>query len=228
MGVAAMVGATLLGGWLQGRAAQRQANAQAAQAQANADIAYRNAENLQKQAEQQAQNNALNEENKRRKILLQQGQQRANIGAAGITASGSALAVMADSQFNAEQDLAIARYNGRQKVDNIYQQSTDNVNQGDIYAANARAYRKAGKRAMMNSMLQSGLSVAANLYGAKALGTLKSSSASVGLKDYTLPGYTAGNAIGPASTAGGITSYGTSAVPSGWKSYGTDYFRNMK
>lgn len=207
MGVAAMVGATLLGGWLQGRAAQRQANAQAAQAQANADIAYRNAENLQKQAEQQAQNNALNEETKRRKILLQQGQQRANIGAAGITASGSALAVMADSQFNAEQDLAIERYNGRQKVDNIFQQSTDNVNQGDIYASNARAYRKAGKRAMMNSMLQAGLSVAANLYTAKSMGALKSSAGkSVGLQNYSVPGYTEMKGL-PAHTGGGISSY---------------------
>lgn len=207
MGVAAMVGATLLGGWLQGRAAQRQANAQAAQAQANADIAYRNAENLQKQAEQQAQNNALNEETKRRKILLQQGQQRANIGAAGITASGSALAVMADSQFNAEQDLAIERYNGRQKVDNIFQQSTDNVNQGDIYASSARAYRKAGKRAMMNSMLQAGLSVAANLYTAKSMGALKSSAGkSVGLQNYSVPGYTEMKGL-PAHTGGGISSY---------------------
>lgn len=173
MGVTAMIGATLLGGWLQGRAAQRQANAQAAQAQANADMAYNNAQKLQEQAQQQAQNNEINEENKRRRMLQLQGQQRANIGAAGITASGSALAAMADSQFNQEQELAIDRYNARQQVDNIFQQSTDNVNQGDIYASSARAYRKAGKRAMMNSMLQAGLSVATNLYAAKSLGAAK-------------------------------------------------------
>lgn len=212
MGVGAAIGATLLGGWLQGRAAQQQANAQAAQAQANADIAYRNAERLQEQAEQQAQNNALNEENKRRKLLVQQGQQRANVGAAGITMSGSALAAMADNTFNQEQELAIERYNARQKVDNIFQQSTDNVNQGDIYSANARAYRKAGKRAMMNSMLQSGLSLAGTLYTANSVGSQKSS---VGLSDYSLPGYTATNAI-PA-TGGGITSYGTSyGNTNGW------------
>lgn len=163
-----MIGATLLGGYLQGRAARQQANAQAAQAQANADIAYNNAQKLQEQAEKQAQNNEINEENKRRRLLQLQGQQRASIGAAGITASGSALAAMADSQFNQEQELAFERYNARQQVDNIFQQSTDNVNQGDIYTSNARAYRKAGKRAMMNSMLQAGLSVASNLYTAKA------------------------------------------------------------
>lgn len=220
MGVTAMIGATLLGGWLQGRAAQRQANAQAAQAQANADMAYNNAQKLQEQAQQQAQNNEINEENKRRHMLQLQGQQRANIGAAGITASGSALAAMADSQFNQEQELAIDRYNARQQVDNIFQQSTDNVNQGDIYFANARAYRKAGKRAMMSSMLQAGLSVAANLYAAKSLGAAKSSGAAkaAGLKDYEVSGYSVVPGITPASTAGGVTSYGTSyGKAAGWE-----------
>lgn len=219
MGVAAVVGATLLGGWLQGRAAQRQANAQAEQAQANADIAYRNAEKLQEQAEQQAQNNAINEENKRRKLLVQQGQQRANVGAAGVTMSGSALAAMADNTFNQEQELAIERYNARQKVDNIFQQSTDNVNQGDIYSANARAYRKAGKRAMMTSMLQSGLSLASTLYSANSVGTLKNTGGEanpIGLADYSMPGYTKMN-INKA-TGGGITSYGTSyGNAAGWE-----------
>ena len=215
MGVGVMIGATLLGGYLQGRAARQQANAQAAQAQANADIAYNNAQRLQEQAETQAQNNAINEENKRRRLLQQQGQQRANIGAAGITASGSALAAMADSQFNMEQDLAIERYNGRQKVDNIFQQSTDSVNQGDIYATNARAYRKAGKRAMMNNMLQAGLSVAANLYSAKSIGALKAGAS--GLKDYSIGGFTKMSGL-PASTGGGITSYGTSyGNAAGWE-----------
>lgn len=215
MGVGVMIGATLLGGYLQGRAARQQANAQAAQAQANADIAYNNAQRLQEQAETQAQNNAINEENKRRRLLQQQGQQRANIGAAGITASGSALAAMADSQFNMEQDLAIERYNGRQKIDNIFRQSTDSVNQGDIYAANARAYRKAGKRAMMNNMLQAGLSVAANLYSTKSIGALKAGAS--GLKDYSIGGFTKMSGL-PASTGGGITSYGTSyGNAAGWE-----------
>ena len=173
MGVGVMIGATLLGGYLQGRAARQQANAQAAQAQANADIAYNNAQKLQEQAEKQAQNNEINEENKRRRLL----------------------------------QLAFERYNARQQVDNIFQQSTDNVNQGDIYASSARAYRKAGKRAMMNSMLQAGLSVAANLYTAKSMGALKSSAGkSVGLQNYSVPGYTEMKGL-PAHTGDGISSY---------------------
>ena len=210
MGVGVMIGATLLGGYLQGRAARQQANAQAAQAQANADIAYNNAQKLQEQGEQQAQNNEINEENKRRKLLQLQGQQRASVGKAGITMSGSALAAMADSQFNQEQELAFERYNARQQVDNIFQQSTDNVNQGDSYAASARAYRKAGKRAMMNSMLQAGLSVAANLYTAKSLGALKNTAGAAktgaGLQDYSVSGFTRMKGL-PASTSGGISSY---------------------
>ena len=175
-----MIGATLLGGFLQGRAARQQA--QAKQAEANAQLAYQNAEKTQEQAELQAKNNAINEENKRRRILVQQGQQRANIGAAGIQASGSAAAALADNAFNAEQDLAIERYNGRQRVDALVNQSTDLVNQGDVYKANARKYRKAGKRAMMNAMLQSGLSLAGNLYAGNSLGKQKQAAVGGGEK----------------------------------------------
>lgn len=175
MGVGLMVGAVLLGGYMQGRAQQQQYKAQAAQAEANANIAYNNAEKLKEQAESQARANEMNEENKRRKLLIQQGQQRANVGAAGIQATGSAAAALADNAFNAEQELAIDRYNARQQVDTIYNQSTDYVNQGDIYTKNAQQYRKAGKRAMMNSMLQSTMSLATTLYSANSVGKLNSS-----------------------------------------------------
>ncbi len=195
MGVGVMIGATLLGGFLQGRAARQQAQAQAKQAEANAQLAYQNAEKTQEQAELQAKNNAINEENKRRRILVQQGQQRANIGAAGIQASGSAAAALADNAFNAEQDLAIERYNGRQRVDALVNQSTDLVNQGDVYKANARQYRKAGKRAMMNAMLQSGLSLAGNLYAGNSLGKQKQAAATGGEQwvMYNGADYAAGN-----------------------------------
>lgn len=188
MGVGLMVGATLLGGYINGRMQQRQYNAQAAQAEANAQVAYSNAEKLQDQAESQAKSNAINEENKRRRLAVQAGQQRANIGAAGIQATGSAAAALADNAFNAEQELAIDRYNARQQVDALYNQSTDYVNQGDIYKNNASQYRKAGKRAMMNSMLQSGMSLASTLYTANSVGKLNSEATSVGTES-ALGGY---------------------------------------
>ena len=176
MGVAATIGATLLGGFITGRAQQQQYNAAAQQAEVNAQIADQNADKLQAQAEEQSKSNNINEENKRRRMNAMLSQQRANIGASGIAASGSAASALADSAYNMETELAIERYNSRQGVENIFQQSTDLVNQRDIYNQNARNYRKAGKRAFMNSMLMSGLSLAGNLYSHKSAGKQGASS----------------------------------------------------
>lgn len=176
MGVAATIGATLLGGFITGRAQQQQYNAAAQQAEVNAQIADQNADKLQAQAEEQSKSNTINEENKRRRTNAMLSQQRANIGASGIAASGSAASALADSAYNMETELAIERYNSRQGVENIFQQSTDLVNQRDIYNQNARNYRKAGKRAFMNSMLMSGLSLAGNLYSPKSAGKQGASS----------------------------------------------------
>jgi hypothetical protein len=178
MGVAATIGATLLGGFISGRAQQQQYNAAAQQAEVNAQIANQNADKLQAQAEEQSKSNTINEENKRRRMNAMLSQQRANIGASGITASGSAANALADSAYNMETELAIERYNSRQGVENIFQQSTDLVNQRDIYNQNARNYRKAGKRALMNNMLMSGLSLASSLYSPKSAGKQGASSSS--------------------------------------------------
>lgn len=176
MGVAATIGATLLGGFITGRAQQQQYNAAAQQAEVNAQIADQNADKLQAQAEEQSKSNTINEENKRRRMNAMLSQQRANIGASGVAASGSAASALADSAYNMETELAIERYNSRQGVENIFQQSTDLVNQRDIYNQNARNYRKAGKRALMNSMLMSGLSLAGSLYSPKSAGKQGASS----------------------------------------------------
>ena len=172
MGIAATIGATLLGGFISGRAQQQQYNAAAQQAEVNAQIANQNADKLQAQAEEQSKSNTINEENKRRRMNAMLSQQRANIGASGITASGSAANALADSVYNMETELAIERYNSRQGVENIFQQSTDLVNQ------RARNYRKAGKRALMNNMLMSGLSLAGSLYSPKSAGKQGASSSS--------------------------------------------------
>lgn len=209
MGVAATIGATLLGGFITGRAQQQQYNAAAQQAEVNAQIADQNADKLQAQAEEQSKSNTINEENKSRRMNAMLSQQRANIGASGIAASGSAASALADSAYNMETELAIERYNSRQGVENIFQQSTDLVNQRDIYNQNARNYRKAGKRAFMNSMLMSGLSLAGNLYSPKSAG--KQGAASYGNGS---SGYGWGNS-GNISSLGGYDS-------SKWKTvYGT-------
>lgn len=164
MGVGAFIGAILLGGLMQARAQRQQADAQARQAEVNAQIAYQNAEKLQDQAEETARNNALNQEQKRRQLKKRMGAQQAAVGASGLTMSGTALDLMAESQYEMERELAIDSYNARQKVDNIFQNSTDYLNQGDVYKQNAKDYKKAGKRAAMNTMLQTGFTLAAGLY----------------------------------------------------------------
>jgi uncharacterized protein (DUF2147 family) len=209
MGVAAAIGATLLGGFISGRAQQQQYNAAAQQAEVNAQIANQNADKLQAQAEEQSKSNTINEENKRRRMNAMLSQQRANIGASGITASGSAANALADSAYNMETELAIERYNSRQGVENIFQQSTDLVNQRDIYNQNARNYRKAGKRALMNNMLMSGLSLAGSLYSPKSAGKQGASLYGKGSDGYGW-GNSGNISLGGYDSSKWKTTYGTS------------------
>lgn len=164
MGVAAMVVGTLFSSWMQGRAQQAQAEAAARQSEQNAQIAQMNADKAQEIAERQDENNKINAENERRRALLRMGQQRAAIGASGVTASGSAAAALADTGYAINEQTGMSLYNGRQQVDNMLQQSTDFQNQSNFHSANASDYRAAGRRAMMNSMLTGAFSLASNLY----------------------------------------------------------------
>ncbi|MEG2344215.1 MAG: hypothetical protein RSB52_08645 [Acidaminococcaceae bacterium] len=175
MGVAGMIVGTLASGWLYGRSKQQQAETMAAQQDKNAQIADQNADKLQQQAKQQSQNDAMNAENKRRRLQLMEGQQLSRIGASGITATGSALTTLTDSKYAMESELGMDAYNAKQKTTNIFNQSTDFVNQKDIYKANASDYRAAGKRAMMTSMLTSAFSLAGNLYNGKSTASQGSS-----------------------------------------------------
>lgn len=164
MGVAATIVGTLFSSWMQGRAQQAQAEAAARQSEQNAQIAQMNADKAQETAERQSENNKINAENERRRALLRMGQQRAAIGASGITASGSAAAALADTGYAINEQTGMSLYNGRQQVDNMLQQSTDFQNQSNFHSANASDYRAAGRRAMMNSMLTGAFSLASNLY----------------------------------------------------------------
>lgn len=168
MGVAATVGLAVASGLWEGYSAKRQADAQAAQANANAQMAFQNSQKVQEQAEQTAQNNAINEENQRRKLARQQAAAENAVGASGITNSGSAAAVLSDNEYAMAFDLASERYNGRQKVDSLLQNSTDYYNQGNVYKSQASEYKKAGKRAMIAAAIKTGATVASGLYSAHA------------------------------------------------------------
>lgn len=180
MGVTASIIGTLGMAFAQGYAQKQQANAMARQAEANADLQQRNAqimaqnsEKAQQNAEETARVNAQNTENERRKMLLRLGQQKAAIGSSGITATGSALNALADTQWDIDKQTAINLYNGRQETDKFFGQANDYSNQSAQYAysadverENARNYRAAGKRAMMTSLLSGAISAGLQAWGA--------------------------------------------------------------
>lgn len=136
---------------------QKQYKEQARVADQNAQIAYQNAERLNAQAETNEQNAAINEENKRRKLAAQNAQNITAAAKSGVAMTGSTADVMADNIVAQEQDIAMDRYNARQKTEAILQQGTDAVNQGDVYKQQAKQYRKAGRISMMNTLISTGL-----------------------------------------------------------------------
>ncbi|MBQ8920517.1 MAG: hypothetical protein IJ056_10515 [Acidaminococcaceae bacterium] len=166
--IAASIITAVAGGLWQGYTANQQAKAQASQAEANARVAEQNAQKLDEQAQQQAENNRINEENKRRQLAGRIARQQVGIAASGLSATGSALNALSDSQYEMEKELAIDRYNARQQVDNIFQASTDQTNQANMYHQQARDYKKAGKWAWINAGLQTAFSLSSTLYGAKS------------------------------------------------------------
>ena len=185
MGVAGLIIGTLGAAWLQGRAAQNQADAAARQAEANAAIQESNARQVDEQAKKLSETNKINAENERRRAMVRLGKQRAAIGASGITATGSAANALADTQYEIDEETGMALYNGRQNVENLFRQSTDHTNQANMYRKDAGDYRKAGRRAMMTSMLGGAFSLASGLYAGNSAAKMASGGAWSGLPSYT-------------------------------------------
>lgn len=205
MGVVATAIGTLAMSFMQGKAQQNQAYAQAQQAAENAKlaaanerIAQQNAEAEGKRAEENARVEAENAERQRRKAAEYKAAQRARIGASGITATGSAANALSDTQTEIDEETRMALWGGKQRTNEIYNRQNDYTNaanqyryQSDVYNANAKAYKKAGKTAFMSSMLMGGLgagmTLASGLYGAGSAAKAASDSGSwlgVGKKMY--------------------------------------------
>lgn len=187
MGVVGAVIGTLAMGYFQGRAQQQHYEAMAAQADANRQIEEANAKKADDAAKQQDQVNKINEENERRKQLLMMGQQRAAIGASGITATGSALNALQDTYTSINTDAGILSYNNRQKTQQLFDQSTEHTQQALAYGNQADSYRSAGRSAMRNSMLGAVFSavtpLAGSLYSSNSaakVGTATASSSGIG------------------------------------------------
>ena len=187
MGVVGAIVGTLAMGYFQGKAQQEQYEAMAAQADANRKIEEANAMKADEAAKQQDQVNKINEENERRKQLLMMGQQRAAIGASGITATGSALNALQDTYTNINTDAGILSYNNRQKTQQLFDQSTEHTQQGLMYGNQADSYRSAGRSAMKNAMLGAVFSavtpLAGSLYSSNSaakVGTATASGSGIG------------------------------------------------
>ena len=165
MGAAATIGLAVVSGLWEGYSARKQANAQAEVAEANAKVAQDNAMRLDEQSKQLATNNAINEENERAKLRQRNAAAQNAVNGSGVAMSGSALDVVADNDYAAAFQLAMNRYNGRQEVDAMQNNSTDYSNQANVYMQNARDYRAAGKRAALGAYIKSGLTIASALGG---------------------------------------------------------------
>lgn len=194
MGVAGMVVATLGSAYMQGRAQKQAYNAQAQQAEANARQLQLNADKMQQQAEEQDRANKLNEDNQRKIREAKLARQRAAIGASGVSASGSAAMALLDSKEAMEQEAAIEAYNNRQKVDSIFQNQTNLVNQAEQYKTDAANYRAAGKQAFRNTMLQAGFTLAGNLYSSKSAANQETNTGNLPIKYVdSIPDYSSAN-----------------------------------
>ena len=159
MGIAAAVGLTAAMGIWKAKTEYDQNKAAAAQANANAEIAYLNAEKKDEQAHEQAQNNALNQEVKRRQLMARQSENENSVNASGLMLSGSNLQALSDSHYNMMFDMGLDAYNGRQKVNNIFEQSTEFVNQGDQYKEQAKQYKKAARNSIIKNAIETGASI---------------------------------------------------------------------
>lgn len=181
MGVAAAVGLTAAMGIWKAKTEYDQNKAAAAQANANAEIAYLNADKKDEQAHEQAQNNALNLELKRRQLMAKENENENNVNASGLTMSGSNAQVLADNHYNMMFDMGLDAYNGRQKVDNIFEQATEFMNQGDQYKAQAKQYKKAARNSIIKNAIETGASIGM-IYAGGGLTKVKDTQTSINSK----------------------------------------------
>lgn len=180
MGIAGAVIGALGMAFMQGYSQKRQADEAARQAELNANIAKQNAATLDAQAKEQDRINKINEENQRRQLNLKMGEQRAAIGASGIDLSGSAEAALTQTKQNIEMDMGMTAFNNRQKVDSIFNDSTNQTNQELQLRKQAQNYRAAGRQAMTNALLGGVFSLAGSLYQPTSSAVQASSGSSFG------------------------------------------------
>ena len=156
-----VAGLTALGGLLQYRQQQAQANAQASMYRAQADAAQQNARIENRKQEQIADNYAQQQEALRARQRLAEGAQRAETGAAGLNFAGSAMDILSSGYDAYNKDSMNLLMN--QRNDNYSSRVAESnyinqANQANAAAANV-------KRQAKMSGLATILGTAASVYG---------------------------------------------------------------
>lgn len=108
---------------------------------------------VSEQQAQQAEYQASVEEKRQRQLASKViGSARAQVGASGIAASGSALDVLADSAAKAEQDALLIRYGGKVAATNLRNQAQQQRKEG-------KAAKTAGYVSAASSLLKGGYDI---------------------------------------------------------------------
>lgn len=182
---------------LQAYGQYQQGQTQAAAAQAQADAAYQNAKIQNRQAEQIAENAAMEQRRLDTRMRAIAGQQAAQAGASGIVGNvGSPLDVYNASMAAWGEDTQNALWNQRNNTYNSYVREVNYRNQGNAYSAQAKAAKQAGTLNAVGTII-SGAAAMAGMGGGGGQKTL----------------------AGDASSAPGVVNTPTAA---GWQASGMD------
>lgn len=157
-----IAGLTALGGAMQYRSQQQQANAQAAMYRQQAAVAEQNAKIENRKQEQIADQYADSQQRLRAQQRLNEGRLRASTGAAGLNFGGSAMDILTSSSEQAQQDQLNLLSN--QRNDNYNSRITQSnwINQANAANTAANNVKKAARIQGIGTIL----GTAASVYGA--------------------------------------------------------------
>lgn len=146
---------------LQAYGQYQQGKSQAAAYEAQADAAYQNARIQNRQAEQIAENAAVEQRKMDNRMRLIAGQQAASAGASGIMGDiGSPLDVYNASMAAWGEDTQNALWNQRNNMYNSYVREVNYRNQGNAYSAQAKAAKQAGTMGALGTIISGAVTMA--------------------------------------------------------------------
>ena len=154
-----VAGLTALGGLLQYRQQQAQANAQASMYRAQADAAQQNARIENRKQEQIADNYAQQQEALRARQRLAEGAQRAETGAAGLNFAGSAMDILSSGYDAYNKDSMNLLMNQRNDNYSSRVAESNYINQANQANASAANVKRQAKMSGLATILGTAASV---------------------------------------------------------------------